>query len=688
MQSWGWSEFRGGSGWRVARLVAETDGVVVGVMQALVRRFRPFGALLYVPRGPAVLDAGALRPLLEHLRPLAKEQHALLARVEPDLSEGPESAALLRALGLRPAAVTVQLPHTVLVDLTPEPEAILASFKATWRRYIRHAPARGVTIREGTADDLWLFYALERETATRQGILGRPLDYYERFYAQFAGAGAHLWIAEVAGEADAAILTLEHGRTATYLYGGSSRRHADAHATYLLQWSALLHARASGCAVYDLWGTAAPGDTANHAASLNQFKGGFGQIVALTGAWDLPTSPLYPVWRIMEQRRQARVQRAAQRRSAPSGRMTTAEKEEGMAELPLTLREVTDAPAAQWDAWLAASPGGGHWMQAHAWGEFKQTHRWEPRRFLLYEGTRPAGSGQIMLYRVPLLGTLAYCPKGPWLDWSRPEHVAAFFDGVRKALRQRRAFLLKIEPEALEGDERLKAQLRELGFRKFRWDPQFKTTMVVDLSPSEDQILARMSQTARRYIRAAQREGVEVVEETSEAAMDEFYRLFEVTSKRGGFFLRPKRYVTAYWRHLIAAGAGRFLFARKGGETVVAMFHTSFGTKVYYKDGASVVEGQQAHAPYALQWAAMRWGKAHGADYYDMVAIPPPDQLENKQHEMWGLYEFKRKFGGEVRDFLGAYDQPYAKRIAFLWDRLIEPVYYRAYMRLKRDVYY
>jgi peptidoglycan pentaglycine glycine transferase (the first glycine) len=118
------------------------------------------------------------------------------------------------------------------------------------------------------------------------------------------------------------------------------------------------------------------------------------------------------------------------------------------------------------------------------------------------------------------------------------------------------------------------------------------------------------------------------------------------------------------------------------------MFLTSFDRKVYYKDGASFDEGRQSHAMYALQWAAMRWGKGHGASYYDMVAIPPPDQLENREHEMWGLYEFKRKFGGEVRDFLGAYDQPYAKRSAFLWDRLIEPVYYRLYMKLLRNVYY
>jgi peptidoglycan pentaglycine glycine transferase (the first glycine) len=254
-------------------------------------------------------------------------------------------------------------------------------------------------------------------------------------------------------------------------------------------------------------------------------------------------------------------------------------------------------------------------------------------------------------------------------------------------LRGRRVFAFQIEPEALESDTRLKAQLEGLGFRRYWTNHQFKTTMVVDLAPGEPELQARMSQTARRYIRAGQRAGVTVTEDVSAEAQEAFYDLFIVTSRRDGFFLRPRRYMRRYWQQMIDAGYGRFLFARKDGENLAAMFLTGFNGKIWYKDGVSQDAGQKVHATYVLQWAAMQWGKAHGATYYDMVAIPDPDQLENREHEMFGLYDFKRKFGGEVREFIRAYQQPYLPRTAALWRRL-EPLYYRAYMKLKRDVYY
>lgn len=679
LQSWRWGELREAQGWLPVRLVAERDGRLIGAMQVLERRFKPFGTMLYVPRGP-VAAPEALEPLLAALPSLARHRRAWLVRVEPELPERAENVSLLRQLGLQRAAVAVQLPNTVVVDLTPEPERILAGFKATWRRYIRHAPKRGVRVREGRAEDLETFYELERETARRHGITGRPAEYYRQFYAQFAGSGAHLWLAELDGVALAGILTLEYGATATYLYGASSRRHSDVHASYLLQWVAMLHARAAGCRRYDLWGTGAPGDTGSHEAGLTVFKGGFGPVTTLVGAWDFPASPWYTVWRRAERWRKARLNARKRLRATP--------REDGVvSEQTLAVRDVTADPASRWDAWLAASPGGGHWMQTHAWGEFKRGHQWEPVRVLLEDGGKVVGAAYIGLHRLPVLGSLAYCAKGPWLDWTNAGHVEAFFTGVRTVLRGRRVFALQIEPEALETDERLKEQLATLGLRRYWTNHQFKTTMVVDLTPDDAGLQARMSQTARRYIRAGQRAGVQVVEEVSAEAQEAFYDLFTITSERDGFFLRPRRYMRRYWQQIIDAGYGRFLFARKDGENLAAMFLTNFNGKIWYKDGVSQEVGQKVHATYVLQWAAMQWGKAHGATYYDMVAIPDPDQLENRDHEMWGLYDFKRKFGGEVREFVRAYQQPYLRRTAALWRRL-EPLYYRAYMKLKRDVYY
>lgn len=358
-----------------------------------------------------------------------------------------------------------------------------------------------------------------------------------------------------------------------------------------------------------------------------------------------------------------------------------------MGERSLQVRDVTAAPPEQWDAWLAASPGGGHWLQTHVWGAFKQTRGWEPVRVLLEEEGTVVGTAQILLYRLPLLGILAYCPKGPWLDWTRSDHVDAFFAGVRTVLKGRRVFALQIEPEALESNGDLKVWLRSLGFRRYWANHQFKTTMIVDLTPNESELLTHMSQSARRYIRAGERAGVTVTEEVPQTAQARFFEMFVITSKRGKFFLRPYSYFRQCWEQLSAAGYGRFLLAGKDGQDLAGMFLTNFNGKIWYLHGGSLEAGQKIHAMYVLQWAAMQWGKMHGATSYDMVAIPDPEQLEDRNHPMWGLYDFKRKFGGEIREFVRAQQQTYRPVEAALWRRL-EPLYYRAYMKLKRDVYY
>ncbi len=71
---------------------------------------------------------------------------------------------------------------------------------------------------------------------------------------------------------------------------------------------------------------------------------------------------------------------------------------------------------SRWDGWLRNSPGGGHVLQSHAWGEFKRRYGWRPLRLVLERGDEVAGAGQFLAYNtIPVPGFLMYCSKGPWL---------------------------------------------------------------------------------------------------------------------------------------------------------------------------------------------------------------------------------------------------------------------------------
>lgn len=301
LQSWAWGELKARFGWRVRR-------VAVGPAAAQVL-FRPLpaglGSIAYVPRGPvASLDDGpALQALLDAIRPLARQQRAILLKIEPDVEDDPAVAGRLRTLGFRPSPQAIQPRCTILVSLQAGADELLARMKQKTRYNIRLAARRGVTVRHGDETDLPAFYRLLEVTAGRDrfGIHTQP--YYEATYRLFAPSGrACLLLAEFEGQLLAGLLALAFGDTAIYLTGASSDEERQRMPTYLLQWESMLWARAQGCRTYDLWGVPDADEESLEVGftqrsdglwGVYRFKRGFGgRLMRTVGAWDWVYAPL------------------------------------------------------------------------------------------------------------------------------------------------------------------------------------------------------------------------------------------------------------------------------------------------------------------------------------------------------------------------------------------------------------
>ena len=75
-----------------------------------------------------------------------------------------------------------------------------------------------------------------------------------------------------------------------------------------------------------------------------------------------------------------------------------------------------------------------------------------------------------------------------------------------------------MEPEVLEDRKDVRSLLGGIGFKKARYDLNYSATVVMDLSPPEDELLDRMSgrskkgKTTRYNHQRANRKGVEVIE--------------------------------------------------------------------------------------------------------------------------------------------------------------------------------
>ncbi len=340
-----------------------------------------------------------------------------------------------------------------------------------------------------------------------------------------------------------------------------------------------------------------------------------------------------------------------------------------------------------WNGQLEGSPGGGHLFQSYEWGEFKRTLGWNPVRVTLQKDGEVAGLGQFLTYRTPLVpGVLMYCPKGPWLPWEDEEAVRAFFGGLLAVATRWGAHTVKIEPEVPESQARVKEVLSEIGFHRFRWNVNHKTTMVVDLGRSEEELLAGMKRTPRYNVRLAAKKGVRVVEDNSEEAIKLFWRMHGETVERKNFWSRSYGYYSALWRAMREAGRGHLFWAEHEGDRLAAAIFLNFGRKCIYMLATSTVKKRNLKPNYLLQWEVMKWAKRRGITHYDTWGIPTPDKL-NEDHPLYGVYKFKEGFGAEMADFLGCLDLPVRGTRAKLWDK-VEPVYFRLHQRLKGDVYY
>ncbi len=97
------------------------------------------------------------------------------------------------------------------------------------------------------------------------------------------------------------------------------------------------------------------------------------------------------------------------------------------------------------------------------------------------------------------------------------------------------------------------------------------------------------------------------------------------------------------------------------------------GKTAAYLYGASSDEERQRMPNYAVQWAAIQWARERGCTQYDLWGVPdqPEEELEANfrkySHDLWGVYRFKRGFGGQVKRTVGTADRVYNKLVYRLY---------------------
>lgn len=330
---------------------------------------------------------------------------------------------------------------------------------------------------------------------------------------------------------------------------------------------------------------------------------------------------------------------------------------------------------AEWDAFVAAHPNCSL-LQTTNWARLKNRFNWSSQRvWLRKEGQLVAGAQ--VLFRSAALGIIkiGYIPHGPLVNWDDQEQVDVLFDQIDHAAYQHRAGIVKIEP-MLWQDELPAApweSLRQrLGDKLVDGDTiQPPRTSLIDLRPPLDEILGAMKQKTRYNIRLAAKKEVKVRQGQLED-IQLFNQLMQTTGERDNFGVHAASYYRAALE-LFAPEQAALFIAEYQGQPLSAVMVFAHGPRAAYLYGASSNEERSRMPNYAVQWEAIQWAKAKGCVSYDMWGIPdaPEAELEanftQRRDGLWGVYRFKRGFGGEIKRTIGTVDRIYNKRLYKLY---------------------
>jgi lipid II:glycine glycyltransferase (peptidoglycan interpeptide bridge formation enzyme) len=369
---------------------------------------------------------------------------------------------------------------------------------------------------------------------------------------------------------------------------------------------------------------------------------------------------------------------------------------------------MTAISLSDWNSFLATHPHA-HLLQTGEWGELKSAFGWQAARLV-------AGDcgAQILFRRLPLGFTLGYIPKGPVVSEqcsvnseqcsviseqssvsSEQSSVSSgqFWAEVDALCRAHRAIFLKIEPDKWECNDSSRCTAKSGDFalqakiEPDSWDGDFilhpssfilskhsiqpRRTLLVDLRGSEEAILARMKQKTRYNIRLAAKKGV-IVRAWDDIAS--FHRMMLATGERDVFGVHSLEYYRRAYALFHPTGMAELFVAEHENRPLAALMAFARGKRAWYFYGASADEARNLMPTYLLQWEAMRWAKARGCEEYDLWGVPDEDEaaleadFESRHDELWGVYRFKRGFGGELRRAAGALDRVY------------NPLLYRLYL--------
>lgn len=293
-------------------------------------------------------------------------------------------------------------------------------------------------------------------------------------------------------------------------------------------------------------------------------------------------------------------------------------------------------------------------LQTQEWVDLKVSQGWKSEQIDgIFVLEKPLPMGLSFLY-------------APETEYKAITNLQNFLQILQKNVKNSGTILLRLEILDANSPEIIQ-KLREEKFIKAFEELQPEWRQIIDISGSEEEILAQMKPKGRYNIKIAQKHGVEAticpIDRLNDG-VEIFYDLYEQTGQHQKISLRDKSYFLEMLKKLYPKGEAAIIIARYNHIPLAAIIVTFYDRVASYLYGGTSRLYKEVMAPYLAHWEAMREAKKRDCVRYDLLAVAPPNDSD---HKYANLTFFKEQFGGRKINITGS------------WDLIYRPFWYKIF---------
>ncbi|MDR0956122.1 MAG: aminoacyltransferase [Candidatus Nomurabacteria bacterium] len=251
------------------------------------------------------------------------------------------------------------------------------------------------------------------------------------------------------------------------------------------------------------------------------------------------------------------------------------------------------------------------------------------------------------------LSNRLYCPYGPTVESANG--LKAALDDLKNEAKKRRLDFVRVEPFG----NLTEINLTKFGLKRARKNVNPENTIISDVSVSEDEIRAALSQTARRYARKCDKAGITYSVSYQPTDIKYFTQMIHSVAARTG--MNP--YDDLYFQNLAGAlfptkSAG-LLLADLDGKKIASIIFFTNGRTMSYAHAGNLTEYRKFSPATGLGLFALLFAHQIGCKKFDWHGVAPDGSADNPKWKSWqGFTNFKLSFGGRRVDRLGTWELP------------------------------